>query len=152
MNFLIFLCWSCSYDPHWENHTLYAGKTLIWRNLVHLRPFFGQNWLFLEFLTYNFPTPLWIFLIFWYGNCCYGLLWENHTLYAGKILIWRNLVLLRPFFGQNWQFWEFLTYNFQNPLWIFLFFGMEVVLMVLFEKIILYMPGKFWYGEFLAMK
>ena len=24
--------------------------------------------------------------------------------------------------------------------------------MVLFEKIILYMPGKFWYGEFLAMK
>ena len=44
------------------------------------------------------------------------------------------------------------TYNFQTPLWIFLMFGMEVVLMVLFEKIILYMPGKFWYGEFLAME
>ena len=40
---------------------------------------------------------------------------------------------------------------FQTPLWIFLIFGMEVVLMVLFEKIILYMPGKFWYGEFLAI-
>ena len=56
-----------------------------------------------------------------------------------------------PFFGQNWEFWEFLTYNFQMPLWIFLIFGMEVVLMVLFEKIILYMPGKFWYGENLAI-
>ena len=29
------------------------------------------------------------------------------------------------------------------PLWIFLIFGMEVVLMVFFEKIIFCMPGKF---------
>jgi hypothetical protein len=28
---------------------------------------------------------------------------------------------------------------------------MAVVLMVFFEKIILYMPGKFWYGEILAI-
>ena len=56
-----------------------------------------------------------------------------------------------PFFGENWQFWEFLTYNFQTPLWIFLIFGMEGVLMVLFEKIIHYMPGKFWYGGILAI-
>ena len=70
------------------------------------------------------------------------IFWPTKTL---KAKIW-------PFFGQNWQFWEFLTYNFQTPLWIFLIFGMEVVLMVLFEKIILYMPGKFWYGEFLPME
>ena len=37
-------------------------------------------------------------------------------------------------FGQNWQFWEFLTYNFQTRLCIFLSFGMDVVLMVFFEK------------------
>ena len=54
-------------------------------------------------------------------------------------------------FGQNSHFWVFLAYNFQTPLWIFLIFGMEVVLMVFFEKIILYMPGKFWYGEILAL-
>ena len=54
-------------------------------------------------------------------------------------------------FGQNWQFWEFLAYNFHTPLRIFLIFGMEVVLMALFEKIILYIPGKFWYGEILAI-
>ena len=89
---------------------------------------------------------------FWYGSCSDGPLSENHTLYAWKILIWRNLVHLRPFFGQNWQFWEFLTYNFQTPLWIFLIFCMAVVLMVFFEKIILYMPGKFWYGKILAIQ
>ena len=71
---------------------------------------------------------------FWYGSCFDGPLSENHTLYAGKILIWQNLVHLRPFFGQNRQFWEFLTYNFQTPQWIFILFGMEVVLMVFFEK------------------
>ena len=32
-----------------------------------------------------------------------------------------------PVFGQNWLFWEFLTYNFQIPLWIFLIFGMELL-------------------------
>ena len=53
---------------------------------------------------------------------------------------------------QNSHFWVFLAYNFQMPLWIFLIFGMEVVLMVFFKKIILYMPGKFWYGEILATK
>ena len=30
-------------------------------------------------------------------------------------------------------------------------FGMEVVFMAVFEKIILYMPGKFWYGKLLAI-
>ena len=64
---------------------------------------------------------------FWYGSCSDGSLSENHTLYAGKILIWRNLVHLRPFFGQNWLFLEFLTYNFQTQTWIFLIFGMELL-------------------------
>ena len=36
---------------------------------------------------------------FWYGSCSYGPLSENHTLYAGKILIWRNFGHLRPKFG-----------------------------------------------------
>ena len=49
------------------------------------------------------------------------------------------------------NFDSFFTYNFQTPLWIFLIFGMEVFLMVIIEKIILYMPGKFWYGNILAI-
>ena len=79
---------------------------------------------------------------FWYGSCSYGPLWENHTLYAGKILIWGiKFCPLRPIL-------EFWAYKFQTPLWIFLIFGMEAVLMVLFQKIILYMPGKFWLVKF----
>ena len=63
---------------------------------------------------------------FWYGSCSYGPLWENHTLYAGKILIWQNfghLTKIWPFFGQNWQFWDFLADNFQTQLSIFPIFG-----------------------------
>ena len=30
-------------------------------------------------------------------------------------------------FDQNCLFWEFLTYNFQTQLWIFLIFGMELL-------------------------
>ena len=57
----------------------------------------------------------------------------------------------KAIFGQNWQFWEFLSYNFQTRLWIFLIYGMDVVFVVFFEEIILYMPGKFWFGETLAI-
>ena len=81
---------------------------------------------------------------------------KNHSVYAGKILRWPKFGHLWPkiwpFFCQNWQFWRFMAFNFQTLLRIFLIFGMEVVLMVLFEKIILYIPGKFWYGEFLTME
>ena len=35
MNIPIFLYGSHSYGPYSENHTLYAGKILIWGNLVH---------------------------------------------------------------------------------------------------------------------
>ena len=54
---------------------------------------------------------------FWYGSCSYVPLSENHTLYAGKNLIWRNLDHY----------------------------------VVFFEEIILYMPGKFRFGETLAI-
>ena len=54
-----------------------------------------------------------------------------------------------------------LTYKFQTPLWIFLIFGMNVVFMVFFVEVILYMAWKFliWrnfghlrlkFGHFLA--
>ena len=122
---------------------------------------------------------------FWYGSCSSGVLWENHSLFAGKILGWQNF---GHFKVKNSQFLVFLTYNIQMLLWILQFsglevvlvvflvffisffsvsffqfllfsgepiihrlvFGMEVVLMVFFEKIIFYMPGKLWYGENLA--
>ena len=45
---------------------------------------------------------------FWYGSCSYGPLLENHTLYAGKILIWQNLVDLKPFFAKIDSFESFL--------------------------------------------
>ena len=54
-------------------------------------------------------------------------------------------------FGKNSHFWVFLAYIFQTPLWIFLIFRIEVVLIVLFDKIILYMLRKFWYGKILAI-
>ena len=49
------------------------------------------------------------------------------------------------------SFESFFTSNFQTLLRIFQIFGMEIVLMVFFEKIILYMPGKFWIGETLVI-
>ena len=149
MNLPNFRYGSCSDGPLSENHTLlYAGKILIWWNLVHLRPFFGQNWQFWRFLAFNFQTLLWFFLIF-------GMEVVLMVLFQ-KIILWENSDMvkfgpLKAIFGQNWLFWEFLTYNFQTPLWIFLIFGMEVVLMVFFEKIILNMPSKFWYGKILAI-
>ena len=90
---------------------------------------------------------------FCHRGCFDGLLWENHTLYARKILIWQNSNHSRPEFGHflpKLTVWEFLASSFQTPLRILLIFCMEVVLMVFFEKIMLYMPGEFWYGKILA--
>ena len=59
----------------------------------------------------------------WYGNFPCSLPWENHSVYAGKFWDGQNLAIwdkIWSFFGQNWQFWGFLAYNFQPPLWIFL--------------------------------
>ena len=74
----------------------------------------------------------------------YSICQENSGIaYFGpfKALFGPKLTILRDF-----------DCNFQTPLWIFLIFGTEVVLMVFFEEIILYMPGKFWYGNFWPFK
>ena len=87
-----------------------------------------------------FQTPLWIFLIFCM-EVVLMVLFQKTILY--KILILWNLVHLRPFLAKIDSFESFFTYIFQTPLWIFPIFGMEVVLMVFFEKIMLCMPRKF---------
>ena len=73
---------------------------------------------------------------FWYGSCSYGVLWKNHTLYAGKILVWRNF---GHFKAKIWTFCAkiaifvcFWSVIFIMLLWILLIFGMEVVLMIFF--------------------
>ena len=66
----------------------------------------------------------------------------------GKIWDRQNLAIFWP----KLTVWRFLAFNFQTPLWIFLIFGMKVALVVVFEKIILYMLEKFWYGKFLPFK
>ena len=152
MNLPNFWYGSCSYDPLWENHTLYTGEILIWRIFGHgiakFCPFKAEFW------AYNFQTPLRIFLIFGRKLLLRSSLRKSYSICrenSDMVECWPFKTKIWPFFCQNWQFWEFFTYNFQTPLWIFLIFGMEVVFMVLFEKIILYMPGKFWYGEMLAI-
>ena len=80
---------------------------------------------------------------FWYGSCSDGPLSEIYTLCSGKNSDMAKFCPFRtkivPFFGQNWLFWEFLTYNFQTQLWIFLIFGMELfgILTLSWEPIIL---------------
>ena len=61
---------------------------------------------------------------FWHGSCSYGFLWENHTLYAWKILILRNF---GHFLAKLTVLRVFDLYNFQTQLWIFLIFGMELL-------------------------
>ena len=61
--------------------------------------------------------------------------------------IWAFVAKIWRFFAKTDTFEGFFAFNFQALLSIFLIFGMEVVLMVLFQKIILYMLEKFWYGE-----
>ena len=134
----------------WENHSVYAGKILTWPKFGHLLPKFLAKIDNLRVYDLLLSNAAMNHLYFWYGIFSYGLLWENHTLYAGKIMIWRN-------FDHLSHFWPKLTvlrvlaYNFQTPLWILLSFGMEVVLLVFFEKIILYIPGKLWYGKIVGI-
>ena len=134
MNLPNFWYGSCSYGFHSEYHPQYARKILIWRNFGHLRPkfghFFGQNCQFWEFLTYNYQTRLWIFLI--YGmEVVLVVFFEEIILYMpGKFYLaklWPFKTKIWPFFGKNWLFWEFLWYNFQTQLWIFLIFCMELL-------------------------
>ena len=69
-------------------------------------PFWLKNGL----LSLYLPNAAIIFPNFWYGSFSFGLLWENHTLYAGKILIWR-------IFGppqRGWDLW-FSLRSFVRP-------------------------------------
>ena len=115
----------------------------VWPFVTKIWSFFSRNWQFWRFLAFNFQNAAMNLPNFWYGSLSDGPLSENHTLYDGKILTWRNLVHLTSFLGQNWQLWEFFTYNFQTLLWIFLIFCIGVVLRIFLENIICYMPGKF---------
>ena len=102
MNLPNFWYESCSYGFLWGNHTLYAWKVLTWQVFGHLRQKFGHFWPKLTVLrvfdlqlpnaTMNLPN-------FWYGSYSHGLLWENHTLYAWKILIWLSFGHSRQKFG-----------------------------------------------------
>ena len=82
---------------------MYAWKILIWQNFGHLRAKFGnfspKFTVLRVFLPMNSKRTM-HFPNFWYGSCSFDPLSENHTLYAGKILIWRNLVHLRPFLAK----------------------------------------------------
>ena len=108
------------------------GKILTWPRFGHLLQVFGQNWQFESLWPITLKRCYESFY-FWYGIFSYGLLWENHSLYAGKILIWQNFDHLSHFW-QKLTVLRVLAYNFQTPLWILLSFGMEVVLLVFFEK------------------
>ena len=142
MNLPNFWYGSCSYNLLWGSLTLNALKISDFvRNFGHLSQKVGhfcQNCLFWVFLTYNFQTQPWIFLIFGME-----LLWiltlsgEQIILClvfgieVGFIVLFQKIYMLGKFwygeicpfkaiFGQNWQFLEFLAYNFQTRLWIFL--------------------------------
>ena len=65
----------------------------------------------------------------------------------GKSWHGQNLAICCQSFWPKLTIWEFMTYYSQRLLWIIFIFGMEYFLMVSCEKIIVYMPGKFWYGE-----
>ena len=72
-----------------------------------------------------------------------GKFWDGQNL----AICGQNLAI----FGQNWQFWEFYL-ELPNDATNLPDFGMEVVVMVFFEKIMLYMPGKFWYVKIWPFK
>ena len=83
------------------------GKFWYGQNLV----VFGQIDIFGLFDLYH-PNAAIIFHNFLYGNKSCGVLWENHILYARKILIWPKFGRFGPKFGHFlakilifWSFW-----------------------------------------------
>ena len=62
---------------------------------------FGKNWQFWVF-DRKIPKAAMNLTNFWYGSCSYGLLWENHTLCARKILIWQSFGHLSQFLPVCW--------------------------------------------------
>ena len=59
----------------------------------------GHIFSFESFFYLELPNTAMNLPNFLYGSCSYGPPCEIHTLYAGKILIWRNFGHLRPKFG-----------------------------------------------------
>ena len=99
---------------------------------------FCKNWKFWRVLAFNYQTPLWIFLIFGMKVVLMAP-FQKIILYLLENSDMARFGPFKAIFGQNWQFWKFLTYNFQTQLWIFLIFGMELLwILTLFgEPIIL---------------
>ena len=107
----------------WENHSVYARKILRWPKFGYLWPKFGH---FLAKID-SYESFLWKLFLWSSLRKLYFICWENSDMaefWPFKTKIWH--------FCQNLQIWEFLTYNFQMPRWLFLIFGMEVVLIVFF--------------------
>ena len=137
-----------------QNLAIFAQKSSFgtFSSKPHSR--FVQNWHFWFFWPitskrcYESSQFLVLKLFLWSSlRKSYSICLEN----SDMVNFWPFKSKIWPLFGQKWQFWKVLTYNFQTPLWIFLIFCTEVVFMVFFEKIILYIPGKFWCGEILAI-
>ena len=70
-----------------------------WVFKTKILPFFAKIDSFENFFTYNFQTPLWIFLSFGMEAVLMVFFEKNHMLCARKILIWQNFGHLRPKFG-----------------------------------------------------
>ena len=56
-----------------------------WLKMVKIWPFLAKIAIFECFWPVSSKHQ--IFHNFWYGNYLYGFLWENHSVYAGKILV-----------------------------------------------------------------
>ena len=64
---------------------------------------------------------------------------------------WPKMVKIWPFLAKIAIFECFWPISFKHHYKFSWFFGMETTLVVFFEKIIVYMPGKFWDGQNLAI-
>ena len=91
----------------WKNHSVYAGKN---PDMAKIWPFvakvFVQNWQFESLwpITLKRCCESSLFLV---RNIFLGLLWENLSLCAGKILIWRNFDHLSHFLAKIDRFESF---------------------------------------------
>ena len=101
--FFLFFAWSCvSIWLRWPPKIFFAEKFFDpqngqkWSKFGHFwpkQPFLSVFGLYLPNAAINFHN-------FWYGNYPCGLLWENHSVYAGKILRWPKFGHLWPKFGR----------------------------------------------------
>ena len=79
---------------------------------------------FFEFWLFPGNQSYWVLLVWklflWSSlRKSYSICREN----SDMVKFWQFKTKIWTLFGQNWQFLEVLTYNFQTTLWIFLIFG-----------------------------